>query len=460
MGDDASGSANNSSVLALFAACSMVIFAESIMSMLSLYLLEYVRTFNVSLAEAAAAGSIFSGVVLLGAIPTGFLIQRLGVRITGYIGGLCMVAGILSTAFAPNISVMYVTYGLVAGFGVSVCYTTAVYIPSVYCTRYHAAATCTVMCACNAADVLFPPLQRWLIDMYGWRGAHIIHSAILLHTIACAQCILPNANSHCAESQEHAAQSNNSNVQDTHVDASDETNQLSSTEDVMDSHLTLWDRTKRYLQLGLFTNGYFIVFNVAYVIESFMDEIGYQFLYANALSKGSSPIQATMLMTYLGISLLISRAVLSFILTLNCLNPIILNGFCILFTSILVTALSWSMNYSGLVVLSVLLGIGYSGIYGIAYHVLSLIVESEEQQLMALAWNSAIVSIGYFASLPTGGYLHDITGSYEVTYYFAGGCGMIAASLIFIIACMRHRRQIKDKNVVMEIQENDVAVTV
>nr|KAG5703944.1 hypothetical protein BaRGS_020541 [Batillaria attramentaria] len=66
---------------------------------------------------------------------SGILADRLGIRTVGLIGGLLALAGMLSSAFVQNLSLLYLTYGVIMGTGFSLAYTPSLAILGHYFKR-------------------------------------------------------------------------------------------------------------------------------------------------------------------------------------------------------------------------------------------------------------------------------------------------------------------------------------
>jgi len=56
---------------------------------------------------------------------------------------------------------------------------------SFYYRRHRALATSVVLCGSGVGKFVVPPLSRYLIDKYGWRGANCIMAGIILHGAVC-----------------------------------------------------------------------------------------------------------------------------------------------------------------------------------------------------------------------------------------------------------------------------------
>lgn len=72
---------------------------------------------------AMASGSMHA----FGMVPA-VLGERLGFANVILLGGVTCTVGLVSSSFAPNIYTLYLTYGLVWGFGSCLCYCTALFL--------------------------------------------------------------------------------------------------------------------------------------------------------------------------------------------------------------------------------------------------------------------------------------------------------------------------------------------
>jgi len=92
--------------------------------------------------------------------------------------------GLGISIFATNVEILYVTLGLVTGFGFGLMYLPAIVSVSCYFETKRSFATGIAVCGSGVGTFLFAPLCEFLINTYHWTGALLILTAI------CANCIL------------------------------------------------------------------------------------------------------------------------------------------------------------------------------------------------------------------------------------------------------------------------------
>ena len=91
------------------------------------------------------------------------------------VGAILASTGFLLSAVTPHLELLYVTFGLISGFGLSLCYVAAVVIVAYYFDAKRSFATGISVCGSGVGTFLFAPLTQYLVDEYnGWRGATVI----------------------------------------------------------------------------------------------------------------------------------------------------------------------------------------------------------------------------------------------------------------------------------------------
>jgi len=147
---------------------------------------EFQDEFESSSAVTAGVVSMFHAVPLMtGPIAT-WLTDRYGCRAVTIVGAILAAAGFLAAAFSHHIALLYLFFGVVAGFGLSLCYVASIIIVAYYFDRRRSFATGISVCGSGVGTFIFAPFTQWLMDTYGgWREACIILAGIFLNMVVC-----------------------------------------------------------------------------------------------------------------------------------------------------------------------------------------------------------------------------------------------------------------------------------
>ncbi|XP_023322536.1 uncharacterized protein LOC111696950 [Eurytemora carolleeae] len=147
---------------------------------------EFQGEFDSTKAETAGVVAIFHAVPLLTGPLATWLTDRYGCRKVTIVGAILACIGFLLAAFSHHIVLLYLFFGVIAGFGLSLCYVAAIIIVAYYFDRRRSFATGISVCGSGVGTFLFAPLTQYLMDEYsGWRGACIILAGIFLNMCFC-----------------------------------------------------------------------------------------------------------------------------------------------------------------------------------------------------------------------------------------------------------------------------------
>ncbi|XP_043247652.1 uncharacterized protein LOC122394681 isoform X2 [Amphibalanus amphitrite] len=159
--------------------------ADGIGFSFGVFFVEFLRSFGASKGTTAWLGSIFLALPLLLGPLASSLVDRFGCRRCTVAGSLLASAGFLLSYFANSMELLFVTFSILPGIGLSVCYVAAVVIVAYYFEQRRSLATGISVCGTGVGTFLFPPLVEHLLQEYGWRGALLVLSAILLNVAVC-----------------------------------------------------------------------------------------------------------------------------------------------------------------------------------------------------------------------------------------------------------------------------------
>ena len=116
---------------------------------------------------------------VLGILAGGKLHLKIGSDKVVLCGGLLLAAGMLVTGFLPSelAWLMYVTYGIIGGFGVGAAYNDIICAAQKWFPQKRGFATGIVVCAFGFSTVVFAPLIETLVNQFELRNTFLILAA-------------------------------------------------------------------------------------------------------------------------------------------------------------------------------------------------------------------------------------------------------------------------------------------
>src|SRR3972149_2957527 len=127
---------------------------------------------SVALVSGAASLFMFSRGAL--AILTGWATDRYGPRIIVAIGGFFLGLGLILTSQISAAWQLYIFYGLMAGFGLSVAFAPLVATTSRWFVSKRGLEIGLVLAGIGMGTAVMSPLARYLVATYGWNWSYII----------------------------------------------------------------------------------------------------------------------------------------------------------------------------------------------------------------------------------------------------------------------------------------------
>ncbi|XP_041454122.1 monocarboxylate transporter 9-like isoform X1 [Lytechinus variegatus] len=137
--------------------------------------------FQTSAIETGWVGSVNIGMNCLASPLAAFLERRIGFRATIVLGVLFCATGVFVSSFAPQLFMLYFTYGTMYGIGINLSFHASLclmvqYFPNKNCRR----ATSVIMIGGTSGMLVFSPVMERLIEMFTWRGALRISGIFVL----------------------------------------------------------------------------------------------------------------------------------------------------------------------------------------------------------------------------------------------------------------------------------------
>lgn len=169
----------------------MVVLASLVISMIAdgvsfsfgLLYIEFLHEFNASKSKTAWIGSLFMAVPLLSGPIMSALVDRYGCRKMTVAGGLISGLGFILSSFSNSIEVMYLTFGVIAGLGLGLCYVTAVVSIAYWFDKKRTLAVGLGACGTGIGTFVYAPLTTYFIQEYGWRGTCLLMAGTFFNMI-------------------------------------------------------------------------------------------------------------------------------------------------------------------------------------------------------------------------------------------------------------------------------------
>ena len=146
---------------------------------------DLLRYFGEGKSKTAWIGGLFMSMPLMSGPIASYLTDRFGCRPVCMFGAVLSAFGFAVSSFVESIELLIFTFGILSGFGLALCYVTAIVIVAYYFDKKRSLATGLSVCGSGIGTFLFAPLTTFLVTEYGWRGTTLILSGVFLNMAVC-----------------------------------------------------------------------------------------------------------------------------------------------------------------------------------------------------------------------------------------------------------------------------------
>ncbi|CAP27689.2 Protein CBG07361 [Caenorhabditis briggsae] len=153
----------------------------------------WVHGFNISEASAAMTMSILSGFYFFVGPVASALCNVFGCRQVALAGSVIAAVGFLLSIPAPNIYMLYLTFGLIAGAGFGMMYLPAIVIISQYFAKKRSLATGIAVCGSGIGTTVFAMLNDvvWEFVKKDWQQFLVYTATVTISGFAAALLLRP-----------------------------------------------------------------------------------------------------------------------------------------------------------------------------------------------------------------------------------------------------------------------------
>ncbi|XP_015433943.1 PREDICTED: uncharacterized protein LOC107189796 isoform X2 [Dufourea novaeangliae] len=161
------------------------LIADGITFSFGVLYVEFLNYFGEGKSKTAWIGSLFMAMPLLSGPVASFLTDRYGCRRVSIAGSILATTGFVISSYANSMEVLVFTFGILAGFGLSLCFVAAVVIVAYYFDKKRSFATGLSVCGSGIGTFIFAPVTQYLLAEYGWRGTTLILAGLFLNLAVC-----------------------------------------------------------------------------------------------------------------------------------------------------------------------------------------------------------------------------------------------------------------------------------
>lgn len=159
--------------------------ADGISFSFGLLYIEFLYEFRASKSVTSWIGSLFMAVPLLTGPIMSALVDRYGCRTMTIVGGLISAFGFILSSYAQSITMMYITFGFIAGLGLGLCYVTAVVSIAYWFDKKRSLAVGLGACGTGIGTFVYAPMTQFFISEFGWRGTVLLLAGTFLNMCVC-----------------------------------------------------------------------------------------------------------------------------------------------------------------------------------------------------------------------------------------------------------------------------------
>ncbi|XP_070540090.1 monocarboxylate transporter 13-like [Ptychodera flava] len=418
-----------------------------------------------------------SGTALFVTLATGPISSALnscfGCRAVVMAGGLVSTIGTVISSFATEISHLYVTYGVITGFGYGLVATPSVAFIARYFKKRYALANGIVFSAFGIGWIALPQLYQLFINHFGWRQAMMFLAALDLQICVCGALFRPPPQKRTIRVEPVVSSAAANTTQDLSlvitltptllpIDYIRDKNALKDAQPT-NSRLRAAFYFTKYLQtlrkskcchfftkmieFSLFTNANFVLMAIAYFIIAIGFYPTILFLVARAESFGIPYPLPTTLMTITGTVSLLGRASHGCLVDLGAMTPVRATASSLLVCGLVNIFSVFVRRYIGLACLYGVFGLA-NGVYHPLLAVTLKLFVGVSKLPAALGFCNLCHGIGALIGPPIAGWILDQSHNYNFCYLFSGIILVLSAVMLFVApyTVERCRRQRCERN--------------
>ncbi|XP_070560169.1 monocarboxylate transporter 13-like [Ptychodera flava] len=389
------------------------------------------RYFGSSSAETSWVLSIAFAMPFFTSILGAVAAKLFGHRLAVMIGGLLASSGFFISYFATSLVYLYGSIGFLVGTGLGISVTPALTMLAIYFPKKHSLVNGIAFFGSGMGIFVIPPLLQACIDRYGWRGSVLIMSAFCAHSVVSGALLRPLRKAGKAKHEDGDLSQAPPDTQDA-IGEQDENK--TSKRRFTCSH---------FMYIAFFTYLRFTILVISFFFVALGMFGGSVHMQARAKVEGVGTLQQTAwLVSIVGIGSIASRVGGAFLVQHRLISATNIYILSILAVGVAFLIPQLADTYGGFVVLSLVMGLG-SGVYMSMSAVCTREYIGINNMLIGLATLYVPAGIGFLLGPPLAGWIYDVTGNYDYSFFTMGGFHLLGAFICILGRCITWHRNKK-----------------
>jgi len=377
--------------------CCLVL--DGIAYVFGVFLQPLIDHYGVDNAEMATVGSVLSGTIQLVGPFVALMVNLVGTRVTCISGAVISALGFFASAYAPDVFSLIVIFGVIAGAGLGLMYVPAIVAVGMYFDKRRAMATGFVCSGSGAGTFLLAPLAQLLIDSIGWQGAIKVFAGMCLACAICGLTMKPLPKRPSPDNEEDM-------------------------------------NCVKKIVVGscnprLMTNVPFMLLALSNLFATQGLYIPYMFIKNFALEMGVTSVNASLLISIIGITNTLARILTGLITDLPFINPLIVTTLALGIGGVAPLAISFCDAFWSFALCCTIFGISLAAWVAVTS---PAIVKMCGVDLLTSGFGTLTFVRGFAALVgpPIGGYLVDQTGDMRSAFYLSAALLFTSAVICFM----------------------------
>lgn len=404
-----------------FAAFMVGVILDGISFSFGIFFKELFVYFNESKSLTSWIISVLNGTYLGIGPLSSILVSIFGCRQVAVFGACLAAVAFFCCTYSPNVQVMIILYGLLGGAGLGLLYLPSIVVVGHYFKKRRALATGIAVCGSGIGGFVFAPLSEFLIEMYSWKGAMWIISAIVLNGIPIAMLLRPLAGSEEEDKRRRNTPKSGAKTQ------------LLGNETCEESKPSKWAQCcdlSSMFDFELLKSPTFLV----YGLSCFLCMLGFfiPFTYIPDLADdfGMTPKEGAMLISIIGILNTGARVLVGWLADRSWADALKINSVALIIGGVATMFVPYYSHFGAMATYCVVFGISIAVF--VSYR---SIIMAELLGIEKLTSSFGLVTmcqgLSAFIGAPIAGALSDEAGDYEGAFYLAGAAIGLSGAICF-----------------------------